>query len=779
MFLRPRQPLFEGALCLMAGIVVADSFSEQREWFWIVTMLLVAGSALSASLRTAPARRWSLWLALTALACCGQWVRQANYPGRLLAGQIAPSGSVLHGVGVVDEDPVPGAPRFYVRLESAKLRGESYPSSARVAVTWPAELPPPVYGDRVEFTGTARNLHRPRNPGEFDAPAVRKRQGVWSEVRVRYPADARVVASDCGNRLIALSLKLRRWMERTMAQDLEDSPEAVSVIQSMVLGTQAEISGDVLDLFRYTGTIHLFSVSGIHTAMLAAMAFAAFQMAGLPRRAAALSVLPVLWLYCFVTGLTPSSLRATIMATVALGGIILDRPALSWNTLGASALAIVLVDPDQLFRPGFQLSFLMVAVLLAWAMPFQTWFGRFGQPDPFLPRSLWSPRLVSQAWAMRHLTAAFAVSFAAWLGSVPLTVAYFNLWSPSSVPANVVAIAFSWIILALGLGSALVGSVSTWFSVTLNNANLIFTKALMGALSLLASVPGSHLYVEKPALRKAPLCEVEILDLTGGGAIYIRTRAEGDQRRDWMIDCGGAGAFRWSVLPYLRSRGVNRLDGLIFTHGDSKHLGGAESLLESLPVAEVLDSAYRDRSSLRRRLHTLLAESATGKSILRRGDAVSLAPGIVLHVLYPPTGLKLRTADDKALVLRLDVETAGGTKRLLFTSDAGFTTERWLLENLPPGELRSDLFIKGMHVSDLSGTPEFLAAVQPLAVVTSSAEYPAAQRVKEEWASRLETAGIGLLRQEASGAVRIAIDRHGEWTAQGFVDDRTLRSSSR
>ncbi len=788
---RPRQPLFEAALCLAAGIALADwAVRTQRAQgaFWLPVGGLLAVAAALACLGHGGVRRWALRMALGLLAACAFMTHETRDPGRLLAERIAPAGSVLRGSGWVDQEPVPGAARFYVGLESVALDGgPAAETRARVAVRWPEGLPTPEYGDRLAFAGSAHRLARPRNPGEFDAPAVRARQGVFTEVEVRYPADAKVLAHGAGHSAIALSLRLRRSMAATMARGLEDSPEVVSVIQSMTLGTQADIDRSILDLFRYTGTIHLFSVSGIHTAMLAAMAFMAFQMACLSRRWAALAVIPVLWGYCFVTGLTPSSLRATIMASIALGGIVLERPALSWNTLGASALVILVADPAQLFRPGFQLSFLMVAVLLAGATPLQKFFLRWVRPDPFLPCALWSRPFAARAWALHQGAAALGVSVAAWLGSMPLTVGYFNLWSPASVPANLVAVAFSWFILALGLASAAAGAVSTWLCVVLNNANWLCARALMGVLSLLAAAPGSHFYVEKPSWRAAPVCEIEVLDLADGGAIHLRTRAGDGRRRDWMLDCGGAGALRWSVLPYLRSRGVNALDGLVLTHGDSRHLGGAGTLLDAMPVGEVYDSAYRDRSSLRRAIHTVLAHRASGKAILVRGDTVTLArgnAGIALHVLYPPAGLRLRTADDKALVLRLDVATAAGrTVRVLFTSDAGFPTEEWLLDHVPAAELRSDLLVKGRHAADLSGTPAFLAAVEPRAVVTSGAPFPTAQRVPRLWAAQVRAAGIALFRQDKTGAVRIAIGRDGQWNLQAFLEGAAtpapLRSSSR
>jgi len=629
-------------------------------------------------------------------------------------------------------------------------------------VRWMGELP--RYGDRVRVNGDLHRLAPPRNPGVFDSPRIWQRQGIYCELNIRYANDSRILAHNCGPPFVAHALALRHWMERTMALDLEDSPELVALIQSMVLGSRGESLAETKSLFQYTGTMHLFAVSGMNVAMLAGMAAWLLQAFGLRKRAMAAVVIPMLWVYCYATGLTPSSLRATVMASLALAGFLLDRPALSWNTLGASTLAILAWSPNQLFTAGFQLSFGMVAFLMAFARPVQEWLSRGAQPDPFLPRALF-PRSQFLGFGLkRELWGALGVSTIAWIGSMPLTMYYFHLWSPSTIPANLFAVLLAWLMLILGVASVLAGTFWQGLAVLFNNANWLVAKTLLVGISFLAALPGGHVFVEMPSLKTPPLCELEVLDVPGGGAVHLRTHSAG--RRDWLVDCGSASAFAYSIAPYLRSRGINRLDGFVLTHGDSQHIGGASDVLREMAPAEIVDTPPRDRSSYRRAVHAALESTGKGKALVVRGDVLTLAPGVVLRVLFPPEGFHASRADDQALVLRLDV--AG--RRILLSSDAGFLTENWLLENGPAEELRSDCWIKQMHAKDFSGTPDFLKAVGPVTLVASSTPFPPEEQVKEEWAAQVEALGIRLLRQDRTGAVRITLDRDGTWQAEPFLN---------
>ena len=183
------------------------------------------------------------------------------------------------------------------------------------------------------------------------------------------------------------------------------------------------------------------------------------------------------------------------------------------------------------------------------------------------------------------------------------------------------------------------------------------------------------------------------MDLGDGGAIHVRAGG-----CDWLLDCGDDSRYDHTVLPYLRSRGVNRLDGLVLTHGNVKYIGAGTTALGDFRPYLLAESTLQDRSSTRRNLHAWLAQHHLGKGLYMRDDFIHLGSAATLRVLYPPAGLKRSSAGDMALVLQLQ---AGQTRALLMSA-SGFATEQWLLENEP--DLRADILIKGQHTRDLSGT---------------------------------------------------------------------------
>lgn len=781
MFTKPRQPFVGFALCAVAGILAADFLAAHARLIWIPAAVL-AGIALGTVAWLHRANRKSaarvfVWLAVIALFFAWHAFRLGAGPGRRLADRISSSGCVLRVIGVVNEEPLPDS-RFRVRLESVAFHdGPLEPCRAEVLVSWKkARL---AYGDRVELIGSARNLRPPANPGGPESVAHRHRQGIFSEIRVRYSHDGKILEHNQGTPILALAYRLRQKAEKTLSVDLEDAPTEVALMRCMVLGSRTEESmRELEDRFQYTGAIHLYAVTGMNVVLLALMARFILEALRLPRRAVFLALLPVVWLYTFATGMGTSTLRAAVMISIFLIGALIERPALSWNSLGIATVAVLACQPGQLFKHGFVFSFVVVAVMMAIATRLQNWLARFGAPDPLLPRSLWTRSLQWREGAANWLAGWIAAGVTAWLASIPLMLFYFRLWSPATLPANLIGGLLTFAVIGLGIGSVLAGTFCPWLAAVLNNANWLFVKGVVLTISTFSAIPGGYQFVDLPSPGVA--CEIEVLDLPAGGAAHLRVLPKPfDWRRPfcsrashhWLIDCGSASAFPRTVLPYLRSRGVNRLDGLILTHGDSQHIGGTLGALRSVTPADVFDSALKDQSRGRKAIYAALAAAQRGKAIVQRGDAITLGPGVVLRVLYPPEDLIARSADDKALVLRLDSATA----RVLFTSDAGFITEHWLLEHVPAEEIRCDVLIKGMHAKDLSGTPEFLKAAGAKVVIASSTDFPQTEQISDEWAAQTRALGIRLMRSDETGAVRVTIPRKGQWEAEATLAGESAR----
>jgi ComEC/Rec2-related protein len=762
--LQPRQPFIGLALAAVPGVCVADYWEVPAPWAFGLTALAV----LAVLFRPGTLTCWLL---------CGltffelhTWCHYGN-EARQFAKMLAAGPRVVRATGIVWSEPEKPATasrtttaRFVLKAEIMAVSGEKTAAPFLMNVAWAGAMP--LYGDRISLIGSAANLEEKRNPGQFDFAGYQRRHGVYSEIRTRYAADCRIESHNHGSPAQALAYRTSRWIQNQLRIDLETTPEISDLIASMVLGLRSETPEDLKELFQRTGTMHLLAVSGLHVGMLAAILLGLLRFLRVPRRAAVLIVIPLLAGYALVTGLRPSGVRAALMASAVLLGYVLDRRPLPLNSLGAAALAILLWDSEQLFSPGFQFSFVLVVVIVMLAGRIQRRLGRLGLPDAFLPRALWSWPQRARVSCLNRLALAFSVALSAWLGSLLFTAGYFHLFSPSTIFANLIAVPLAFLMLVLGLASIISAPLWKTGAILCNNANWFCATLLLKVLKVFALIPGSYVYIEAPRWSPPP-CEFTVFDLGDGGATFLR--ADG---HDWLLDCGNRGDFERILLPFLRSCGVNRLDGLLLTHGDVRHIGGGLAVIGEFQPRLLADSPLKDRSPTRRDLHRELDKLGYPKGLYERGDFVHLGEWATLRVLYPPAGLRRDVADDMALVLQLEA----AHRRVLFMSDSGLTTERWLLEN--ESDLRSDILIKGHHSKDFSGTHDFLARVQPQAVICGALGFGQPASKLDPWAQETAARGIEVFRQDRAGAVQVEM-RDSGFEVRGFLNGQTFRSRAR
>lgn len=756
-WVRQRWPFFPLVLTAACGIVAAH-WIPWPPLAWVA--LGSAGLAGFLSLRN----RWGeggfhLFLFAT-FALLQTWQSRDSAAARM-ADWLGDRKPIAEATGVVTREPrvfESGAASFEFQLSALKI-GEIL-LLPKVTVLVSGKGITPRYGDRLELRGVLANLPPPRNPGQFDFAAWSRRQGVYSSLQVSHPNDALLLAPNAGNPLVALALRMRHWMAERLSAGIHD-PTVSDLILAMVLGDTSSVDQQIQEDFRGTGTYHLFSVSGLHVGILAVILWYVLKPLRLPRPAVAGLIIPLLFFYALMTGWKPASVRAAMMAAVILAGLMAQRRPILFNNLCAAGFLILLMDTNQLFNPGFQLSFTVVAAILLLGEPLGNGMAKWFAADPFIPRKLLShPRRMWQTCGQKFATLT-STSMAAWIGSFPLTLGYFHLVSLSSLAANLVAVPVSFGIMGVSTLSLLSSPLSTWTSEIFNQANWLLTRLLLVTIHFFAGLPGSYFYVKAPELRP-PLMRVVIFDCGPGGAASLS--GEG---RHWLIDCGPARMHHTTLVPFLRSQGALTIDGLVMTHGDAQHIGGALELLKSCPPSIVADGPWKDRSSTRTQTHKDLVSLAKPKRLVRAGDRLRISPTATLEILYPetkPGGV----ADDQALVTRLDI---GGT-RILFLSDSGYLTEHWLLTHARD-DLACDILVRGHHRDGGDLSEDFLDAATPKLVINSATDFPENERLSEEWQQRLEKRGITLFRQDRTGAVSITIDARS-WSARTFLDQQTF-----
>ncbi len=739
-FFRQRLPC--AGLFFWAAIgVVLGRFVPLSGWVYAA----LGAAALLAAFRRSAALPVGVALAFAA----AQTWQYRESPAAALARGLDGTPRVCQAVIEVLEAPrasalAPDGCAFTARLETVAAPGLAPAAPCRVVVRWNGD--PPVYGGRYEVRASISNCPPPRNPGAFDYAAWLANAGIRSQLDVPSSREATLLGVG-GNPVVRFALASRDWVSRTISLGIDGTPEAI-LIRAMTLGETSDAPDSLKDAFRETGTFHLFSVSGLHVGIVAVILWTLLGAGGASPRWSVLVVVPALFFYVLVTGLSPASVRAAIMLSVVAAGRLLDRPAVALNGIGAAGLLILAGDSSQLFNSGFQLSFGAVTAIILFARPLGRRMEALVAPDPFVPKSLRSRARRAAESAAGGAAALVAVSLAAWVVSLPLIVYYFHLVSFASIPANLFAVPLSGLVLGLAAVSLGAGAISPWLAGVFNQANFLLTKILLLLVQAIASLPGAAVYVG-PA--PGTVAALTVLDAGAGGAAVFRTGA-----KTWAVDAGPAYFADAVLLPFLRRQGVNRLDALALTHGDGRHVGGAARLAEALRPREVLDSGRAARSPARRRLLEAWAGAGVEVVAADAGRDFVLDASTRITVLYPPRGREADLADDEAVVLRL---AAGGFSALL-VSDAGLATEQWLLAHAP-AQLRCDLLVMGRHVSGFSGDAEFLRVARPRAVIATAADFPRAENIRPDWARAVDALGIALFRQDETGAVRVTIQRDG------------------
>jgi competence protein ComEC len=776
---------------------------------WALTPMLLASAGclvLFLFLRRTPLSGMALYVAVFVLGIAGY--RQATTMSspidiaRLL--ELRDQSVSLQGLIVTDtgERDTPASEtdserlRFSLEVRAVQRTGEWVPATGTVLVfvSDAREVAPLRYGDLIQFSGVLRVPAQGRNPGAFDWRGWLEQRGIHFTATIRKDDALDVVARDRGNPVIATSLRLSRYLERTLRLGLEDEPKLAGALAGMVIGERSEIPTETYKDFQRTGVFHVFAINGLHVGLVTGIVLIALRIVRIPRRWCAVAAVPVLVLYVFATGAHPGAVRALIMACALLVGWMLVRPADTLNSLAAAALVVLLYDPTQLFGSGFQLSFSVVLAIVVLTPIIEARLMPLIATDPFLPEEFvpsWRKKL--GRW-LRWVIQLLSCSVAAWLGLVPLMALYFNLFTPISIIANLLVIPLLGCIIALGLLAALAHVASAWLALTLNNANSLLIALMVRGVDWLGAVPLGHRFVQAPpvwfvwvyygigvivlskkisarhrrliAALAAPVMivalfvhdgpsnrvDLTVLSLSDGTSIFVRALGS---HHDMLLDGGGGWDGMRIVVPFLRSEGVNRLEAAVLSCGDKAHAAGLTVVASEVGVRQAVWSGILSRSKYCAEWVSQIKAREIPLRAVEAGDELLSTPAAHIRVLNPPPGMIANRADDNSLVLSVEY----GPTRVLLMSDAGATVEKYLLRNNT--DLHAQVIVKGQHGKESSCTADFLDAVKPETVVQivntgNSHRYPE-PALRDRCAQR----GITYLRTDDDGAVTIQLTKNG------------------
>lgn len=269
------------------------------------------------------------------------------------------------------------------------------------------------------------------------------------------------------------------------------------VFAAMLLGQKWMLGPELRSGFVQTGTMHLFAVSGLHVAAVALTLALGLQLMRVPSRFAAVIGLVLLCGYVLATGAPPSAVRAFSMVAFywVANAFLRQREPLA--ALVASAVFVLIWDPRQLFSVGFQLSYAVVGSILLIGLPLAAHLREAINLGRFIPEDLHPPWIAPTAAALRWTATAFAISLAASLGSMPLIIAYFGLFTPGAVLLNLALIPAASLAVVNGVLSAAIGLAGFEpVSAFLNRGAWVVFAFMLWMVDGALRIPGFYFHME-------------------------------------------------------------------------------------------------------------------------------------------------------------------------------------------------------------------------------------------------------------------------------------------
>ncbi len=347
--------------------------------------------------------------------------------------------------------------RVVIRLTGASGRGaENIPKRFRVAMRRGFA---PSVGDHIELRAQLRPLLGPARPGGYDFArgAYFQRLGATGLAYGRPKVTATDLPVPWDIRAYAAIERLRWTLANRIRAVLPGENGAIAA--ALVTGIRDTIPPETNEAMRVSGLYHVISISGLHMALVAGVLFA-FVRGGLAlvpglalrrpiKKWAAGAALFGVTFYLVLSGAEVATQRSWIMIAIVLFGVLVDRPALTIRTLAAAAFGVMLIQPEALLNPGFQMSF---AATLALVGLFERMSPMLSQP-PSPGQGMFS-RISERAG--RWLLLGLATSLVAGFATTAFVAFYFHRVAPYGVLANLLAMpAISFLIMPAALLSVL------------------------------------------------------------------------------------------------------------------------------------------------------------------------------------------------------------------------------------------------------------------------------------------------------------------------------------
>ncbi|MEW6195464.1 MAG: DNA internalization-related competence protein ComEC/Rec2 [Bacteroidota bacterium] len=652
-------------------------------------------------------------------------------------------------------------------------------------------------GNYVECRGNIFRARNERNPGEFDYEDYIQQRGFSGLLIINEADNVKIIDKNIepfGNAVF----NVRKAIDEQILS--MHNKTTGGFLRGLLLGDRSMIQYEIENEFVNAGVVHVLSVSGLHVGFIILIFIFLFKRFNVYTRFA-LTFIGLLF-YVIITYFQAPVTRSAVMGLALLSAPLTNRSRNNINSLSLAALIILIFRPDDLFDPGFQLSFSAILAIIIFYPPFSKFIYKLNIKFELL----------------KDILLFCAVSLAAQIGTLPFTLVYFHKLSIVALFANMFVIPLSGMIVGLGIFTIAIGPIINWFGSVFASANELMTYVLFYLVELFGKLNFSFIPINQFSLydglifyfvliflyhnwKKLTTAKAKIITVVfsilalgvffpldnrdlledkklsiaaidiGQGDSFLIRFPNGETA---LIDGGDATKYfdngERVIKPFLDRMGIDEINYGFISHVDGDHYRGMVYFITSGLVKVIykpkIDSALEKDIELEKLIRSKgIPVRYYGKDILKIG-------GTRLYILNDTLNNYFESfeTNDKSGVIKL----VYGTTSFLFCGDAQTKAEKYYAGNYKEF-LRCSVLKAGHHGSKTSTSEIFLNYVKPKFAIISSGILNRFNHPSPEIIERLQNHNVQLLRTDLSGAVILQSDgktiRNINWKkpGRGFI----------
>lgn len=592
------------------------------------------------------------------------------------------------------------------------------------------------FGQIVLVKGKLEAFDFPRNPGGFNEKLYMQTKRIDYKMFAEILSKGKIVNS-FDSYIYKLHKKIKNMYETILPL------KEASVLEAMLLGDKQSLDTSVKEIYRKSGISHILAISGLHISIISALLWLILDTLKLNKRVSSTIILTVLIVYCIFTGNSVSTTRAVIMIGIVLFGNIIYYQSDIYTSIATAAFVLLIYQPLYLYDVGFQLSFGAVISIIVLS--------------PVLERLYFIPKPIRL-----YLISTLAAS----LGTYPIIAYHFNTISVIGIVVNLLVLPLASILVCFGIISTILGFI--WIELGKFLCGIVYFILVFyeNICTIASTIPFSQIVTGQPnlilifiyytiilatayyyylnkqkrqSLKKYMLymqiflliisaivifkpkdLEIVYLDVGQGDSIAIHTA----KNKNILIDGGGnisklldeANTGTQIVLPYLRYKGINRLDCVFVSHPDGDHIIGILELLDYIKINQIFIADTDTKNDLLKILEMKASKYNIAINKLSKGNIVKVDDSISFECIYPSKDILIDSDDynNNSLVLYMNYNNS----KFLFTGDIEKEAEDRITKDYK--KLDVDILKVAHHGSKTSSNQNFVDMVKPKVAIISS-----------------------------------------------------------